>query len=78
MEMARVQTILGPDWNRRFNCADDADGADAKWPVPRERWRISREWRQKGEFSPEPSGSQSRVRLAAQVECGLPANADHR
>jgi hypothetical protein len=39
---------------------------------------ISREWRQKGEFSPEPSGSQSRVRLAAQVECGLPANADHR
>ena len=28
MEMARVQTILGPDWNRRFNCADDADDAD--------------------------------------------------
>jgi hypothetical protein len=30
MEMARVQTILGPDWNRRFNCADDADDTDAK------------------------------------------------
>jgi len=28
MEMARVQTILGPDWNRGFNCADDADDAD--------------------------------------------------
>jgi hypothetical protein len=26
----RLQTILGPDWNRRFNRADDADGGDAK------------------------------------------------
>ena len=24
------QTILRPDWNRRFNRADDADGGDAK------------------------------------------------
>src|SRR5262249_2937914 len=30
MEMARVQTILGQDWNRRFNCVDDADDTDAK------------------------------------------------
>jgi len=30
MDMERVQTILGPDWNRCSNCADIADGADAK------------------------------------------------
>jgi hypothetical protein len=30
MEMERVSTILGPDWSRGFNCADDADDTDAK------------------------------------------------
>ena len=29
-EIGRVQTILRPDWKRRFNRADDADGGDAK------------------------------------------------
>jgi len=33
MEMGRIQTILGPDRNRRFNCADDADHTDAKEPT---------------------------------------------
>ena len=38
MEMARVQTILGPDWNKRFNCADDADDTDAKELNPSGLW----------------------------------------
>ena len=38
MEMARVQTILGLEWNRRFNCADDADDTDAKEPNPSGLW----------------------------------------
>src|SRR6516165_6498445 len=38
MEMALVQTILGPGWNRRFNCADDADDTDAKEPNPSGLW----------------------------------------
>ena len=38
MEMPRVQTILGPDWNRRFNCADDADDTDAKELNPSGLW----------------------------------------
>ena len=29
MDLGRVWSILRPDWNRRFNCADDADGAGA-------------------------------------------------
>src|SRR6516165_1627644 len=38
MEMALVQTILGPGWNRRFNCADDADDTDAKEPNQSGLW----------------------------------------
>src|SRR5262249_11605902 len=38
MEMARVQTILGQDWNRRFNCVDDADDTDAKELNPSGLW----------------------------------------
>src|SRR6476660_9771051 len=30
MEIGRASTILGPDWNRRFNRADNADGGDGK------------------------------------------------
>src|SRR5262249_4105973 len=38
MEMARVQTLLGLEWNRRFNCADDADDTDAKELNPSGLW----------------------------------------
>src|SRR5262249_57813574 len=38
MEMARVQTILGQDRNRRFSCADDADDTDAKELNPSDLW----------------------------------------
>ena len=33
MDIARASTILRPDWNRRSNCTDDADGADATYPT---------------------------------------------
>ena len=32
-DRAGLKTILRPDWNRRFNRADDADGGDAKSPT---------------------------------------------
>jgi hypothetical protein len=37
-----VQTILGPDWNRRFNCADDANDTDANELNPSGLWIRSR------------------------------------
>jgi hypothetical protein len=30
MDIGRAKNIIRPEWNRRFNRADDADGADAK------------------------------------------------
>jgi hypothetical protein len=33
--MGRVKITLRPDWNKHFNWADDADGADAKLPTMR-------------------------------------------
>jgi hypothetical protein len=33
MDLGRIKTTLRPEWNRCFDCADDADGADAKYPT---------------------------------------------
>ena len=66
-----IGRILRPDWNRRFNRADDADGGDANSRLPEER-----AFRRPDSQVPRVQGGSSRKSGTARMTLRLPCALD--